>query len=211
MRHLMYTKQLMLDDEFLDEIQYVKENGIGWIEGFPCVADWYVPYEISHKIFIHGYDDFGVGLMRGSKLGVHLMAIANGDTSKYAGDYYFANKLANKFASAIKNKKQMTLSFNVNKKHPFFTCQRKSEPHGKCWDRELESTVIRALTSEFSPEKRNKFLDECRIKQTPIYYVKKGKFALFYEDDLDDEEMSYEFSIVPRRFSHMSPIEFFET
>lgn len=201
----------MLESEFLEEIQYVKDNGIGWIQGHPCVADWYVPYKIPHKIFVEGYDDFGVGPMRGSQLNIHLMAIANGDKRQYAGDYYFAYKLAKRFASTIKNKKQMTLSFKVNKNHPFFSFLQKQEPHGKCWDGIFESTVMHALIDGVSPEMKQKFMRECKIVQSPIYYAKTGHLVPFYGNNPEIEQMVYEFSIVQRRFSHMDPKEFFET
>jgi hypothetical protein len=132
---MMLNNHVFLDPVLTEQAQKVYENGIGYVNGSPHVADWFVPYEVPIKLIGQDWNEKKIELpvfpMRGSNTGIHTRF--NGLYSrKYEGDYYLADRLGAKVARIMHRKNKRIISFRLNKPHDTFH-QHDSEQREKCW------------------------------------------------------------------------------
>lgn len=117
----LYGEVILSKDEvsggLLEDIKSVELNGIGWVGNTPCVASWFVPYDLPEVIKIAGSYDAKctVGPMRGSQRGI---AVKNNDGhTVHCGKYYLAQKLGERVGKIMKSRSVCVLLFSLNKRH----------------------------------------------------------------------------------------------
>ena len=143
---MMINNHAFLDPVLTEQAQKVYENGIGYVNGAPHVADWFVPYEVPIKLIGQDWNEKKIELpvfpMRGSKLGVHVRVSYRQYSRKYEGEYYLAHRLGKKVASMMQRKKSRIISFKLNKYHYTFSHDNSSQD-GACWNRTFAGAFLR--------------------------------------------------------------------
>ena len=141
------SDEVFLPEHSLEKVKAVEQNGIGYVGNVPCVASWFVPYDLPEKVRFQGRENIpcDVGPMRGSNQGIHSRAPASSGWGKcvYEGKYYMARRLGQRIAKTMKKKKTYVISFRINKHHwmpsPVLDGPRTV---GQRWDRDFRGGFL---------------------------------------------------------------------